>query len=478
MDQEQRQRPPQRQHRQQQQHPVITDLCFHLTKSSNDDDDAPATAAAHHPPQSSPGGGRRPTRPVPPPGGGGRRSHVPLPVAAIRVLLDVIRRSEAETMMGLQAELRDASDVMVDFARRGGPVVVSNDSDDDDDYDDDDVDGVGLAATKTTTKTTGHILAGRYHIALSSGCELFLKHVTRASLETPDFRECRARVLERGTAFASYSTRARDRIAAVGSPFVREGCAVLTHGRSRVVESILLRAALVENRRFRVYVLEGRPDAGGARSARSYANAGIPTTVVLDSAMGHVMERVDLVLVGAEGVVENGGTVNKVGTFALGVLARELGVPMYVAAESYKFTRLYPLNNADLPEMTVGGPAGSLMFLDTLAWSANATQTTTATTGDDDNNDDDGVGEVVGEKAGGGNGGGGGTKTMTTTKATEIEDYCRGSLRPYVVDLPPSVSIENPPCDFTPAKYITLLFTDMGVLTPSAVSDELIRLYQ
>jgi translation initiation factor eIF-2B subunit alpha len=47
-----------------------------------------------------------------------------------------------------------------------------------------------------------------------------------------------------------------------------------------------------------------------------------------------------------------------------------------------------------------------------------------------------------------------------------------------VVALPSSVSIENPPCDFTPAKYITLLFTDLGVLTPSAVSDELIRLYQ
>jgi len=314
---------------------------------------------------------------------------VPLPVAAIRVLLDVIRRSGAETMMGLQADLRDASDVMVDFARKGGPVV---------------------------TTATG------------------------------------------GEAFASYSTRARDTISAVGSPFVREGCAVLTHGRSRVVESLLLRAALVERKRFRVYVLEGRPDAGGARSARSYADAGIPTTVVLDSAMGYVMERVDMVLVGAEGVVENGGTVNKVGTFALGVVAREMGVPMYVAAESYKFTRLYPLNNADLPEMAAGGPGGSLRFLDTLAWStaSAATAKTSAASG---------VGDDGGDHDGGGT-------------ATEIGEDPAGSLRPYVVDLPSSVSIENPPCDFTPAKYITLLFTDLGVLTPSAVSDELIRLYQ
>ncbi|EED87832.1 translation initiation factor eif-2b alpha subunit, partial [Thalassiosira pseudonana CCMP1335] len=291
-------------------------------------------------------------------------------VAAVRVLLNVIRRSHAETMMGLQADLRDASD------------------------------------TPSSSSTT-YLLAGRSHIALSSGCELFLKYVTRASLETPNFTECKSQVLERGTKFAEFSLAARDRIAGVGSPFVREGSVVLTHGRSRVVEALLLRAALVEKKRFRVIVLEGRPDAGGAKSAKTYANAGIPTSVVLDSAMGYIMERVDLVIVGAEGVVENGGVVNKVGSFALGVMAKELGVPFYVAAESYKFTRLYPLNNADLPDMVP----------------------------------------------------------------------MLRRLEPYVVKLPSEVTIENPPCDFTPAKYITLLFTDLGVLTPSAVSDELIRLY-
>jgi translation initiation factor 2B subunit (eIF-2B alpha/beta/delta family) len=49
---------------------------------------------------------------------------------------------------------------------------------------------------------------------------------------------------------------------------------------------------------------------------------------------------------------------------------------------------------------------------------------------------------------------------------------------PGLISLPDQVRVENPPCDYTPAKYITLLFTDLGVLTPSAVSDELIRLYQ
>lgn len=409
----------------QQQHPVIADLVFHLSKSSSVHVTSLSSSASSNSTAMSYEQHQRRLS-----------SCIPLPVAAIRVLLDVIRRSQAETMMGLQAALREASELMLDFARRGGPIVVV-------DTPTTEMNNTDKDNAVVSSSTIKYILAGRYHIALSSGCEIFMKHVTRVTLETPDFNTCRQLVLDRGTAFASYSIRARDTISSVGCTFVREGCAVLTHGRSRVVESILLRAALVERKRFQVYVLEGRPDAGGAKSALSYINANIPTTVVLDSAMGYIMERVDMVLVGADCVMENGGTVNKIGTFALGVVAREMSVPLYVAAESYKFTRLYPLNNADLPEMS--------------------TATTSSTTGN------------------GGGGGGSSLKfidtlnnTMEGKKKEEDEERYVGK----VVALPSSVSIENPPCDFTPAKYITLLFTDLGVLTPSAVSDELIRLYQ
>jgi translation initiation factor eIF-2B subunit alpha len=215
------------------------------------------------------------------------------------------------------------------------------------------------------------------------------------------------------------------------------------------VEALLLRAATVEKKRFKVIVLEGRPDAGGAKSAKTYDAAGIPTVLILDSAMGYIAERtrIDMVLVGAEGVAENGGVVNKVGTFALGIVAKELGVPFYVAAESYKFTRMFPLNNADLPEVKSEEEDGAglrlIKFLDTLSWSGD-----------------------------------GGGKSSEAQDGSSNNSSSGGGLEKYLVDLPKSISVENPPCDFTPAKYITLLFTDLGVLTPSAVSDELIRLYQ
>ena len=209
-----------------------------------------------------------------------------------------------------------------------------------------------------------------------------------------------------------------------------------------------------EHRHFSIVVLEGRPDAGGAKAAKVYANAGIPTTVVLDSAMAYAMERVDLVIVGAEGVVENGGIINKMGTYGLGVAARELGKPFYVAAESYKFARLFPLNQSDLPQM---GTLAKLSFVDTASWEVKGGLVGLRPPSGGESKDS-GASDVSNA---------GVKKALNKTAIPGVVQFHEGQVK-----------VENPPCDYTPAKYITLLFTDLGVLTPSAVSDELIRLYQ
>lgn len=315
------------------------------------------------------------------------------PVAAIKALLGVVARSNATTMMELQDELKRAREIiMQDFFNHG--------------------------------------VGGRNMIALASGCDLFLKYATRTFLEHGDFTASRSQVLERGQRFAGISLAARDRIAHVAADFIQEGQTVLTHGWSRVVASILVKAA--ETKHFDIIILEGRPDAAGAKAARAYASheSKIPTTVVLDSAMAQCIEMVDVVLVGAEAVVENGGLVNKIGSYALAICAKAHGKPFYVAAESYKFARLYPLNQQDLPAV---GESNPIEFVDT-----------------------------------------------TIKHGSSISQSLRGGEQQNteVVNLPENVRVENSPSDFTPAKFITLLFTDLGVLTPSAVSDELIRLYQ
>jgi len=58
--------------------------------------------------------------------------------------------------------------------------------------------------------------------------------------------------------------------------------------------------------------------------------------LVIDSAVAYTMDEVDMVLVGADGVVESGGIINMMGTYQIALVAKSMNKPVYVAAESYK----------------------------------------------------------------------------------------------------------------------------------------------
>ena len=74
---------------------------------------------------------------------------------------------------------------------------------------------------------------------------------------------------------------------------------------------------------------------------------GIPVTLVADAAVGYIMERVDLVMVGAEAIVESGGIYNTTGTYLISVMAKAANKPFYIVGESFKFLREYPLSQKD-----------------------------------------------------------------------------------------------------------------------------------
>ena len=74
---------------------------------------------------------------------------------------------------------------------------------------------------------------------------------------------------------------------------------------------LLLKAAAL-NRRFNVLVTEARPTSQGHLAADTLRKAGVEASVILDAAVGYYIQKVDMVLVGAEGVVENGGIINQV----------------------------------------------------------------------------------------------------------------------------------------------------------------------
>ncbi len=124
---------------------------------------------------------------------------------------------------------------------------------------------------------------------------------------------------------------------------------ILTHSKSRVVLEIL-KEAYNKTGNFHVYVTESAPDQAGILMAKELKEIGIETTLILDAAVGLVMEKIDFVLLGAEGVVESGGIINKIGSSTIGLCARMFNKPVYIAVESFKFVRFYPLNNKDIPD--------------------------------------------------------------------------------------------------------------------------------
>lgn len=187
----------------------------------------------------------------------------------------------------------------------------------------------------------------------------------------------------------------------------------MTHGYSRVVFSVL-KYASQKDKRITVISTESRPQNNGLLLASRLAEEGIPVTLISDSAAAHMMDQVDLVFVGAEAVVENGGIINNMGTCQLALVAKAHNKPFYVAAETFKMTRDFPLNQSSIPIQTY----------------------TTAP---------EGLSELRG--------------------ADQKHDSCVPTWH-------------QPMLDYTPPQYISLLFTDLSVLTPSAVSDELIKFDQ
>lgn len=97
----------------------------------------------------------------------------------------------------------------------------------------------------------------------------------------------------------------------------------------------VIRAAVESGKKIQVFADETRPFLQGSRlTAWELMKEGIPTTVIADSMAGAMMKlgKVEAVLVGADRIAANGDVANKIGTYTLAVLAKEHGIPFYVAA--------------------------------------------------------------------------------------------------------------------------------------------------
>jgi methylthioribose-1-phosphate isomerase len=199
-------------------------------------------------------------------------------------------------------------------------------------------------------------------------------------------------------------------LGAAGADLLPKQGTVLTHCNAGALAACgygsalgVIRAAVERGHRIDVLADETRPYLQGARlTAWELMKDNIPTTVLCDNMAASLMSkgRVQACIVGADRIAANGDTANKIGTFGVAILAKEFGIPFYVAAP----------------------------------WATIDIETAT--------------GDLI-----------------------PIEQRDRREVtHSYGVQVTPdNVGIENPAFDVTPAKYITAIITERGVLKPSFI---------
>jgi methylthioribose-1-phosphate isomerase len=225
--------------------------------------------------------------------------------------------------------------------------------------------GVVLAARESHAATVDALLADLENAIKGlaatrpTAVNLFwaLERMRRAALglagQTP--QAVRVRLLAEADAIRTEDIAANRAMGIHGAALVPDRARILTHCNAGALATAgygtalgVIRAAHEQGKVALVWVDETRPVMQGSRlTAWEMVQEGIPHRLIPDVAAGAVMARgeVDMVVTGADRITANGDTANKIGTYAVAVLARHHNVPFYVAA---------PFSSID-PSLSSGG---------------------------------------------------------------------------------------------------------------------------
>jgi len=183
-----------------------------------------------------------------------------------------------------------------------------------------------------------------------------LRRALATAAGAADVEGIRQALMEEARRIHEEDIQANRRIGAHGAGLLPAGAAVLTHCNTGSLATGgygtalgVIRSAWEHGKLRHVFATETRPALQGARlTAWELARDGIPFTLIVDSAAGSFLRRglVDAVVVGADRIAANGDVANKIGTYSLAVLARENGVPFYVAAPTSTIDLALPSGEA------------------------------------------------------------------------------------------------------------------------------------
>jgi len=154
-------------------------------------------------------------------------------------------------------------------------------------------------------------------------------------MEGDSVEALRRSVADASEAFVRQLDRAQEDLGRVGANRLADGDTVMTHCHSTDALACI-EAAVEQGKSISAVVKETRPRQQGHLTAEQLRDAGVPVTLIVDSAARRYLDEVDHVLVGADSIAADGGVINKIGTSGLAVNARERGVPIMTAAQTIK----------------------------------------------------------------------------------------------------------------------------------------------
>jgi methylthioribose-1-phosphate isomerase len=306
----------------------------------------------------------------------------------------------------LATDYEQVAEVIVTMVVRGAPAIGVSAA-----Y------GVALGALRTTAKTTEEFapeferVCARLAGTRPTAVNLFwaidrmkgLFGELRAAGATLD--QIKEKMLAEAHAMYEEDIAACKAMGAHGGALLPEDGGVLTHCNAGALATCgygtalgVIRAAVEQGKKIRVFADETRPFLQGARlTAWELMEDGIDTTVICDNMAASLMRAgaIKAVVVGADRIAANGDVANKIGTYNVAILAKEHGIPFYVAA---------PWSTIDLKTAT---------------------------------------GEAI---------------PIEERPQVEVTHHGGKQLTPN------GVGIRNPAFDVTPAKYVTAIVTERGVL--------------
>jgi methylthioribose-1-phosphate isomerase len=149
-----------------------------------------------------------------------------------------------------------------------------------------------------------------------------------------------------------------DKIGKNGAELIKDGDTILTHCNAGALATggigtalAVIYAARDQGKKIKVFADETRPLLQGARlTSWELMQEGIDVTLICDNMAGMVMKqsKIDKVIVGTDRVAKNGDVANKIGTYSVAVLAKEHGIPFYVALPYSTFDENIPTGD-DIP---------------------------------------------------------------------------------------------------------------------------------